>query len=148
MDVLKNVVEFKKILSDLLSLDRLEKLAHRNQFIAMAYAEALMHVNYVILTWDRDVHFGGWLEGWTGQTKSFEPTFDAKLSAVGFAFAHSAGKLDNLLGTAAIKEITGMAEVAADVAKGVLSASKIAQQVGLPPGYAIEPKKGYKLVKK
>jgi len=124
MKILKNIVETRKILEDLLSLDRLEKLAEKNQFIAIAYAEALMHVNYHLLTWDKDT----WMKVGT-DTRWFPLTIEGKLAGIGQSFAHSAGKLDILLGTAAIQQITGMGEVAADIAKAVLGASRVAQKV-------------------
>ncbi len=151
MDILKNVIEVKKILEDLISLNRLEKLAEKNQFIAMAYAEALMHTNYHILSWDAPTKMMvtmailGPVQ--VPVQKTFPLTIEGKLAGIGQSFAHSAGKLDMLLGTKAVTDLVGMGEVAADIAKAVLGASRVSQQLqGLPPGYAIAPKKGFKLV--
>ena len=148
MDVLENIIKTKKILEDLLSLDRLEKISKNNSFIATAYAEALMHSNYHLLSWDEPTRMTVIASPIIPVpfTKKFPLTIEGKLAGIGQSFAHSAGKLDNLLSMDTFIKLTGMIEVAADIAKAVLQASKVSQQLGLPPGYSVAPTKGYKLV--
>lgn len=123
-EALKKVSKLKKILSDLLSLERLEALAKKNMFISIAYAEALMHINYHLLTWTEPTVMTVGLV-----SKTFPLTIEGKLAGIAQSFAHSAGKLDNLLGTAAMQQLVGVIDVAADIAKGSLSASRVSQQI-------------------
>ncbi len=131
MSHLDKILKVQKIMSDLLSLKRLEKLAEKNQFIAIALAEALMHVNYHLLSWDAPTKMVIVSSPIIPipYTKEFPLTIEGKLAGIGQSFAHSAGKLDMIISTDAVNKLVGMGEIAADIAKAVLGASRVAQKV-------------------
>lgn len=149
VDILENIIKTRKILEDLLSLERLDRLANKNTFIATAYAEALMHSNYHLLSWDEPTYMTIIQNPIVPipTTKRFPLTIEGKLAAIGQSFAHSAGKLDNILSMDTFVKLTGMVEVAADIAKAVLQASRVSQQLGVPPGYTITQTPKLKKVK-
>lgn len=151
-EMIKNITQVRKILSDLLQLDRLEKLAEKNSIVAMAYAEATMLINYILLTWDRDVNLQQIeIAGWVIAAKTFEPTIEGKLSAIGQAYAHGAGKIDNALSvTNFTNAMTGVG-VIGDIAAKLIAAIRtpqVTQLQGLPPGFGIEMKPKLKKEKK
>lgn len=164
----KGVGEAQKLISSSLQLDRLERLAEKNSLVAVAYAQIIMHINYVLMTWDRDIHLAvgpveiagekiedilkfffphSLSEAELSKVQTFEPTIMGKFSAIGFCFAHDAGKLDNALSVSAFTEAMQGVGVIADIAKSLLGASRVGQVVypGVPPGYEISP--GYRLKK-
>lgn len=135
---LNKVAALWKLIPDVLQLDRLERLAKKNSVVAMAYAELIMHINFVLLTWDRDTEFkAGPVESlWDfffpkdqkiRRFKGSDPI--EKLSALGFCFAHSAGKLDETISIDNFSQFSVGMDKLLDFVGSAVSASKVEQKV-------------------
>lgn len=139
----------------LLQLDRLERLAMKNSVIAMNYAELIMKINWILLTWDREIrlkkgvgeNIWEWLFGYQDEFVFAGSDPIEKLSALGFAFAHQSGKIEESLNVDNFDQFAVGMDKLLDFVGDAVSASRVAQGVypGVPPGYQIDP--SYRLKK-
>lgn len=128
-----------KLLPKAFQLDRLERLAMKNSIVAMNYAELICKINWVLLTWDRDIKMKKSLEtniiDWIfGDTESF--TFEAgdpiaKLSAIGYCFAHQGGKIEQAINTATFRNMSAGFDKLLDFVGSAVSAGQQTQRVQL-----------------
>ena len=93
-DIQIPVEQSKSVIDSIFQLDRLDQLAKKSTFVAVAHAEAIMLANYVILAQSEIVLEQIELFGFTITAETFPPTFEGKMDALALVFSHVAGKLD------------------------------------------------------
>lgn len=108
----------KEIIDGIFQLDRLDRLAQGSSFLRVAYAELIANVNYAILHEPQvdDPNVAIVIAG-----ISYPLTPAGRKGAVAESFRHFANKLDDFLSTANVRNILGMMDLVADLAKAAIA---------------------------
>jgi hypothetical protein len=115
-----------KIIDSIFQLERLDELSKKSTFVAVAHAEAIMLINYVILSRSEIVLEQIELFGFTITAETFPPTFEGKMDALALIFSHVAGKLDATMNAMNASQWMNSMDFIGDIAVAALRGPRIA----------------------